>query len=85
LQIINAVISISDRILGMNLLSMRAFYCLLPTSLQRANNFHCRSAFSTLTMATVKLNTGAHKPIINLGTWQSPPGQVEHAVEYALR
>lgn len=35
--------------------------------------------------ATVQLNTGAHMPIINLGTWKSKPGQVEHAVEYALK
>lgn len=38
------------------------------------------------TVATsVKLNTGAHMPKISLGTWKSKPGQVEHAVEYALK
>lgn len=51
----------------------------------RRKTFHYSPAFSTFTMATVQLNTGAHKPIINLGTWQSQPGEVEHAVEYALK
>ncbi|KIJ32165.1 hypothetical protein M422DRAFT_61583 [Sphaerobolus stellatus SS14] len=34
---------------------------------------------------TIKLNTGAEIPLIGLGTWQSPPGQVEKAVEHALK
>ncbi|KAF8884886.1 NADP-dependent oxidoreductase domain-containing protein [Gymnopilus junonius] len=33
---------------------------------------------------TVKLNTGADMPTVGLGTWKSAPGEVAHAVEYAL-
>jgi len=33
---------------------------------------------------SVKLNTGAEMPTIGLGTWKSQPGEVEHAVAYAL-
>jgi glycerol 2-dehydrogenase (NADP+) len=34
---------------------------------------------------TYTLNTGDKIPAVGLGTWQSQPGQVEHAVEYALK
>ncbi|KAG9313434.1 Aldo keto reductase [Chiua virens] len=34
---------------------------------------------------SVTLNTGAIMPTVGLGTWKSQPGQVEHAVEFALR
>ncbi|KAG1902123.1 NADP-dependent oxidoreductase domain-containing protein [Suillus fuscotomentosus] len=34
---------------------------------------------------SVKLNTGAVMPTVGLGTWKSKPGQVEHAVEFALK
>ncbi|KAK4235757.1 Aldo/keto reductase [Achaetomium macrosporum] len=42
-------------------------------------------AESKTTAKTFKLNTGASIPAIGLGTWQSPPGAVEKAVEAALR
>ncbi|QRW01506.1 aldo/keto reductase family protein [Ceratobasidium sp. AG-Ba] len=34
---------------------------------------------------SVTLNTGAVMPTIGLGTWKSAPGEVEKAVEYALK
>ncbi|KDQ14555.1 hypothetical protein BOTBODRAFT_345685 [Botryobasidium botryosum FD-172 SS1] len=37
------------------------------------------------TSTTVTLNTGAEMPVVGLGTWKSAPGQVEAAVEYALK
>jgi len=33
---------------------------------------------------SIVLNTGSAIPVIGLGTWQSPAGEVEKAVEYAL-
>ncbi|EJC97774.1 Aldo/keto reductase [Fomitiporia mediterranea MF3/22] len=33
----------------------------------------------------VQLNTGAKMPTVGLGTWRSKPGDVEHAVEAALK
>ncbi|KAG9048635.1 hypothetical protein FS837_012344 [Tulasnella sp. UAMH 9824] len=34
---------------------------------------------------TLKLANGKEIPQIGLGTWQSKPGEVEHAVSYALK
>ena len=31
------------------------------------------------------LNNGQKIPAVGLGTWQSAPGEVEHAVEYAIK
>lgn len=32
-----------------------------------------------------KLNTGATIPAVGFGTWKAKPGEVEHAVEHALK
>jgi len=37
------------------------------------------------TSKTFTLNTGAKIPAIGLGTWQSKPNEVKHAVEFALK
>jgi L-glyceraldehyde reductase len=34
---------------------------------------------------TITLNNGVEMPQVGLGTWQSKPGEVEKAVEHALR
>ncbi|KAG8746850.1 hypothetical protein FRC10_003372 [Ceratobasidium sp. 414] len=34
---------------------------------------------------SVALNTGAAMPTVGLGTWKSAPGEVERAVEFALK
>jgi len=38
-----------------------------------------------MAVPTIKLNNGKEIPTIGLGTWQSKPGEVEKAVEYALK
>ena len=34
---------------------------------------------------TTTLNTGAEMPMVGLGTWQAPAGEVQKAVEKALK
>jgi glycerol 2-dehydrogenase (NADP+) len=38
-----------------------------------------------MTIPSIQLNNGVSIPQIGLGTWQSKPGEVEKAVEYALK
>ena len=40
---------------------------------------------SLVNKQTFKLNTGATIPAVGLGTWQSAPGEVKNAVEWALK
>ncbi|WZH48678.1 Alcohol dehydrogenase [Fusarium acuminatum] len=56
-------------------------------SFSSLNSTHPPYFNKTHTMAptTFKLNTGQEIPAVGLGTWQSPAGQVEKAVTYALK
>ena len=38
-----------------------------------------------MTCPKVTLPSGDTMPMVGLGTWQSPPGQVKAAVEHALK
>ncbi|KAK3400310.1 NADP-dependent oxidoreductase domain-containing protein [Sordaria brevicollis] len=56
----------------------------IPSITNTARHFFSKSNTMSTTR-TYKLNSGAEIPAVGLGTWQSQPGQVEKAVEAALR
>ena len=43
------------------------------------------SKLSSSMATSLTLNNGTKMPLLGLGTWKSKPGQVEAAVEHALR
>ena len=46
---------------------------------------HISLKLSTAMDTSLTLNNGTKMPLLGLGTWKSKPGQVEAAVEHALR
>ena len=46
---------------------------------------HSNLKLCTRMDASLTLNNGTKMPLLGLGTWKSKPGQVEAAVELALR
>ena len=46
---------------------------------------HISLKLSTVMDTSLTLNNGTKMPLLGLGTWMGKPGQVEAAVEHALR
>ncbi|KAL0472114.1 aldose reductase [Neurospora intermedia] len=57
----------------------------IPSITNTTRHFFSQTNTMAPLSKTHKLNTGDEIPAVGLGTWQSKPGQVEKAVEAALR
>lgn len=71
-------------------LSRRSFQCRSFTDLwdddtepQRAK--FIKGLYTSIAIPSLKLNNGKEMPILGLGTWKAPPGEVGMTVERGLR
>ena len=44
-----------------------------------------KGLYTTIAIPSLKLNNGREMPILGLGTWKAPPGEVGMTVERGLR
>lgn len=50
-----------------------------------ANKYEAPSQYTSIENPTTTLNSGHKIPLLGLGTWRGEAGQVEHAIETAVR